>query len=115
MRTIKIIEQNGNLYFQRLTLNQRIQHIVIFFSFTLLAVTGLPLKFHHTWWGEHLYHYVGGITFAPLIHRVSAIIMTIGFVYHFFYILVCAWKYYLLPLRDRGELTVKSGLAARPP
>ena len=112
MRTINIIEKNGSLYFQRLTLNQRIQHVVIFFSFTLLAVTGLPLKFHHTWWGEHLYGYVGGITFAPLIHRVSAVVMTLGFVYHFFYVLVCAWKYYLLPLRERGELTLRSGRAA---
>ena len=110
MRTIKIIEKNGSLYFQRLTLNQRIQHVVIFFSFTMLAVTGLPLKFHHTWWGEHLYGYVGGITFAPLIHRVSAIIMTLGFVYHFIYVLVCAWKYYLLPLREQGDLTFKTGL-----
>lgn len=112
MRTINIIEKNGDLYFQRLTLNQRIQHVVIFLSFTLLAVTGLPLKFHHTWWGEHLYHYVGGITFAPLIHRMSAVVMTIGFVYHFIYVLVCAGQYYLLPLRERGELTFKSGLAA---
>jgi len=112
MRKINVIEKNGNLYFQRLTLNQRIQHVVIFLSFTVLAVTGLPLKFHHTWWGERLYEYVGGITYAPLIHRVSAVAMTIAFVYHFFYILVCAWNYYLLPLRERGELSLTSGLQA---
>ena len=110
MRKINIIEKDGKLYFQRLTLNQRLQHIVIFLSFTLLALTGLPLKFHHTSWGEHLYHYVGGITYAPIIHRVSAIAMTLGFIYHFIYVIVCAWKYYLLPLRERGELTLKTGL-----
>lgn len=112
MRTINVIEKSGNLYFQRLTLNQRIQHVVIFLSFTVLAVTGLPLKFHHTVWGERLYEYVGGITYAPLIHRVSAVAMTLAFVYHFFYILVCAWNYYLLPVRERGELSLKSGLQA---
>ena len=109
MRKINVIEKSGNLYFQRLTLNQRVQHIVIFLSFSVLAVTGLPLKFHHTWWGEHLYGYVGGITVAPLIHRVSAVVMTLAFAYHFLYILVCAWKYYLLPLREQGNLTWKSG------
>ena len=79
MRKINVIEKKGNLYFQRLTLNQRLQHVVIFLSFTVLAVTGLPLKFHHTWWGERLYGYVGGITVAPFIHRVSAVVMTLGF------------------------------------
>jgi cytochrome b subunit of formate dehydrogenase len=110
MRKINVIEKKGNLYFQRLTLNQRLQHVVIFLSFTVLAVTGLPLKFHHTWWGEHLYQYVGGIAYAPLIHRVSAVVMTIGFIYHFLYVLACAWKYYLLPLKKRGELSFASGL-----
>ena len=112
MRKINLIEKKGNLYFQRLTLNQRLQHVVIFLSFTVLAVTGLPLKFHHTWWGQQLYRYVGGIAYAPLIHRVSAVVMTIGFIYHFLYILACAWKYYLLPLRERGELTLTSGIDA---
>ncbi len=112
MRKINVIEKNGNLYFQRLTLNQRLQHIAIFLSFTVLAVTGLPLKFHHTLWGERLYGYVGGISIAPFIHRVSAVAMTLAFVYHFLYILVCAWKYYLLPLRERGELSLTSGLQA---
>ena len=54
MRSIQVIEKNGKLYFQRLTLNQRIQHVLLFVSFTLLAATGLPLKFHSTWWGPKL-------------------------------------------------------------
>ncbi len=112
MSKMRVIEKNGNLYFQRLTVNQRLQHIAIFLSFTVLALTGLPLKFHHTWWGDRLYNYVGGIAFAPLIHRVSAVIMTLAFIYHIFYILVCAWKYYLRPLRLEGRLTPASGLQA---
>ncbi len=112
MSTVKIKEKNGQLYFERLTLNQRIQHVVIFFSFTVLALTGLPLKFHHTWWGEHFYPLVGGITWAPVIHRVAAVIQTLGFVFHVFYVIVTAWGYYLLPLKKKGELTIKSGISA---
>ena len=112
MSTVRIKEKNGQLYFERLTLNQRIQHVVIFFSFTVLALTGLPLKFHHTWWGEYLCPLVGGITWAPVIHRVSAVIQTLGFVFHFFYVIVCAWVYYLLPLKKKGELTITSGISA---
>ena len=79
MRTIQVIEKNGKLYFHRLTLNQRIQHVLLFVSFTLLAATGLPLKFHSTWWGPKVYAMVGGIHYAPLLHRISAVIMTITF------------------------------------
>ncbi len=112
MSTTHVTEKDGKLYFHRLTLNQRIQHIVVFGSFTLLALTGLPLKFHHTHWGEVLYSLVGGITYAPLIHRISAVIMTLGFIFHIFYVIACAWHYYLLPLKKKGTLTVKTGLEA---
>jgi cytochrome b subunit of formate dehydrogenase len=112
MRKVNIREKNGQLYFERLTLNQRIQHVVIFASFTMLALTGLPLKFHHTWWGEHLYPLVGGITWAPIVHRVSAVVQTAGFIFHFFYVMVTAWVYHLSPLRQKGTLTLKTGVLA---
>ena len=112
MSVVSVHKQNGRLFFHRLTLNQRIQHIVIFTTFTLLALTGLPLKFHHTAWGTFLYSLVGGITYGPIIHRVSASIMTVGFVYHFLYVIVCAWRYYLQPLRRQNALTLKSGIIA---
>ena len=111
MKSVKIIEKDGKLYFYRLTLNQRIQHVVMFLSFTLLALTGLPLKFHHTAWGEHLYPLVGGIHYAPLIHRISAVAMTALFLYHIVYVVVCAWKYYLKPLKDEGTLNLSSAVA----
>ncbi len=112
MSHVHIKEKDGQLYFERLTLNQRIQHVVIFASFTVLALTGLPLKFHHTWWGEHLYALVGGIAWAPFIHRVAAVVQTLGFVFHVFYVIVTAWVYYLLPLKQKGTLTIKSGIGA---
>ena len=112
MSHVHIREKNGELYFERLTLNQRIQHVVIFASFTVLALTGLPLKFHHTWWGEHLYALVGGIAWAPVIHRVAAVVQTLGFVFHVFYVIVTAWVYYLLPLKKKDELTLKSGISS---
>ena len=112
MSHTKVIEKNGELCFERLTLNERIQHFVMFFSFTALAVTGLPLKFHHSHLGEIAYELVGGITYAPLIHRISAVAITIVFVYHVFYVVFCAWKNYLLPLKREGNLTLKNTLLA---
>ena len=112
MNHTEIIEKDGELYFERLTLNERIQHIVMFVSFTMLAVTGLPLKFHHSHIGEVIYSLVGGITYAPLIHRISAVVITIVFIYHAFYVVFRAWKNYLLPLKREGKLTLISALMA---
>lgn len=112
MQKIDIIEKDGQLFFERLSLNERIQHFLLFVSFTLLAVTGLPLKFHHTDWGSWLYGLVGGITYAPLIHRISAVVMTAVFIYHAGYALYCAWENYLKPLKNKDALTLKSGVLA---
>ncbi len=112
MRSIQIIEKDGKLYFHRLTLNQRLQHFLLFISFTLLAATGLPLKFHHTWWGPKVYALVGGIHYAPLLHRISAVVMTAVFIYHLMYVLVCGYRYYILPLKKQGTLTLKTMITA---
>jgi cytochrome b subunit of formate dehydrogenase len=112
MRTIQVIEKNGKLYFHRLTLNQRIQHVLLFVSFTLLAATGLPLKFHSTWWGPKVYALVGGIHYAPILHRVSAVVMTFAFLYHVIYVLVCCYRYYIVPLREEGKLSLGTALIA---
>ncbi len=112
MKHTDVIEKDGELYFQRLTLNERFQHIVMFVSFTMLAITGLPLKFHHSHLGEIVYSLVGGITYAPIIHRVSAVAITFIFIYHVFYVIFCSWKNYLLPLKREGNLTLINALKA---
>jgi hypothetical protein len=38
--------------------------------------------------------------------------MTLGFVFHVFYVIVCAWVYHLLPLKQKGALTLKTGILA---
>jgi len=48
-------------------------HIVIITTFLLLALTGLPLKFHYMPWAETLIGWMGGIEFARVIHRLAAI------------------------------------------
>jgi hypothetical protein len=78
----------------------------------MLALTGLPLKFHHTGWGEKIYPFVGGINYAPLIHRINAVVMTLVFIYHFIYVIICAWKYYILPLKEEGNFNLKTCLLA---
>ncbi len=55
-------------------------HIFVVSSFLGLAITGLPLKFNNTNWGKHLMDFLGGVSVAGIIHRISAII-TFGYLF----------------------------------
>jgi thiosulfate reductase cytochrome b subunit len=48
-------------------------HVVIIVTFLLLALTGLPLKFHTAPWAQTLMNLLGGIDSARVIHRIAAI------------------------------------------
>ncbi|MFH1564095.1 MAG: cytochrome b/b6 domain-containing protein [Nitrospirota bacterium] len=69
----------------RLTLNQRIQHLIVLITFFLLVATGLPVRYHDTGWAKFLINLFGGFEMRGIIHRISGVIMILGFIYHLFY------------------------------
>ena len=71
--------------FKRFTLNQRIQHIIFFTTFILLAYTGFPLKFPDEWWSRLMIASVGGFDNRTLIHHFSGLLMIGVSVYHVVY------------------------------
>jgi cytochrome b subunit of formate dehydrogenase len=60
-------------YVRRFTRSNSRMHIVIIVTFLLLALTGLPLKFHAAPWAQTLIDLLGGIDSARFIHRFAAI------------------------------------------
>jgi cytochrome b subunit of formate dehydrogenase len=66
------IDRSGQYVRRFSNLNTRL-HIIIVVTFLLLALTGLPLKFHHTAWAQLLMNLLGGVDSSRLIHRVAAI------------------------------------------
>jgi len=60
-------------YIRRFTKSNSRMHVVIIITFLLLAMTGLPLKFHAAPWAQTLMNLLGGIDSARLIHRIAAI------------------------------------------
>jgi cytochrome b subunit of formate dehydrogenase len=48
-------------------------HLTIIVTFLLLAMTGLPLKFHDTGWAQTLMAVLGGVDSSRFIHRIAAI------------------------------------------
>ncbi len=73
------------LKFKRFTLNQRIQHIIFFASFILLAYTGFPLKFPDEWWSQWMIASVGGFDNRTFIHHYSGLVMIGVSLYHVIY------------------------------
>jgi cytochrome b subunit of formate dehydrogenase len=73
--------------FERLSLNQRIQHWLLIFSFVLLVVTGLPLRYWETAPAEKAIQWMGGIEMRGDLHRFGALMLIGLFIYHLFYVL----------------------------
>lgn len=68
--------------YQRFVLSQRIEHVVMLTSFTLLALTGLPQKFAQASISDTIIAVLGGIENVRVIHRIAATVMMLGTVYH---------------------------------
>jgi cytochrome b subunit of formate dehydrogenase len=64
--------ENGQYVRRFSTMHIRL-HITIVVTFLLLALTGLPLKFHDTAWAQQLMNLLGGIGSSRVIHRFAAI------------------------------------------
>jgi len=105
---IKIKIKDGEKYFFRFTLNQRLQHIVLFSTVITLVLTGMPLKFHQSFWAMGLYSLFGGIRIAPIIHRVAGTILLLLFSYHIGYLVFTIYRGHIRPLKEKKELTIPS-------
>ncbi len=73
---------------RRFDKHQRIQHIMLFSSFILLAITGLPMKFSEWATSQWWIGVWGGIDNMRTVHHVAAWIMIASCVYHMVYLLV---------------------------
>lgn len=80
----------------RFTLPQRLEHWILFVSFTALAVTGLPQKFAGAGWAEWMIQTMGGIEMVRIIHHTAAVILILTSLYH---VVAVAYKVFVLRVR----------------
>jgi cytochrome b subunit of formate dehydrogenase len=66
----------------RYSVHIRIQHLLTFTTFLLLAFTGLPVHFFELFWAEPFNAFLGGINVTRVIHRTLAGIMIFSMIYH---------------------------------
>lgn len=72
--------------YQRFNVIERIQHVILFTTFLLLAFTGWPLKYPEVEYSKWLIGVWGGPATAGLIHRIAGIIMLLNFIWHIAYL-----------------------------
>ncbi len=76
-------------YVVRFDWQQRVQHVLMLTSFTVLAVTGLPQKFDDFAVSQWAIQAMGGLEFTRLVHHVAAWVMLFDCAYHVLYL---AWQ-----------------------
>ncbi len=69
-------------YFVRFSIKQRIEHILLMFTFTALAVTGLAEKYFDAGWGNWLIQNMGGIEVTRFVHRGFGVVFVVLAIYH---------------------------------
>ncbi len=72
----------------RYNIHIRIQHMLTFVTFLLLAFTGLPIAFIEHFWATPLNTVLGGVEVTRVIHRTLASAMIFAMVYHIFTIAI---------------------------
>jgi cytochrome b subunit of formate dehydrogenase len=79
----KARDESGKKLYQRFRPIDRFCHMLIIVSFMLLVITGMPLKFHNTWWAHAFFRALGGPGVAAALHRFGAIL---SFAYLFIHV-----------------------------
>lgn len=84
-----MIAQNvGERAYERFNVHQRLQHVLMFSSFIVLTITGLPIKYNHSQWAPVVTGLFGGFEPMLRVHLGAAVVMLASSVYHLGYLLV---------------------------
>ena len=73
---------DGSRYVIRFSFDQRIEHLVLTVSFTMLGITGLAQTFYDTLMGSFILTLFGGIDGTRQVHHVFAFIFGAQSIYH---------------------------------
>lgn len=79
----KNVDSNPIGDFYRYSIHIRVQHMLIFSTFLLLAFTGLPIHYNTAFWALPFNNLLGGLDVTRVIHRTLAVTMIFAMIYHF--------------------------------
>jgi cytochrome b subunit of formate dehydrogenase len=81
-KTLSAEYEQDIAHYHRFDLGQRISHLMMLVSFTILGVTGLAQKFIDSPISLFIFSLLGGIEVSRSIHRIAAIVLMVVSVYH---------------------------------
>jgi len=81
----KIKNQRNLMHVNRMSRFERSNHFILFITFSILVLTGFMLKFPESFWVKWLFAVGIDETIRSFIHRLSAMTMTISFIFFAFY------------------------------
>jgi cytochrome b subunit of formate dehydrogenase len=80
-------ESHGHSLYLRMSVSERIQHILLTLSFMTLVLTGFMLHFPDSWWVKHIRDLSeNAFLYRGILHRIAAVILIGTSLYHIFYI-----------------------------
>jgi formate dehydrogenase gamma subunit len=69
-------------FFQRFTLAQRWEHALLFLSFLVLFLTGLPQKYRTAGWSQQILATPEQLQLVQTIHHIAAVVLILEVLYH---------------------------------
>jgi formate dehydrogenase gamma subunit len=84
-------EPESRALYVRMTGGERIQHVSLLVSFTVLVITGFMLRYPESWWVEGLRRVWHNLFEArSVIHRVAGVVMVAASLFHIYYLALTA-------------------------
>lgn len=87
----KPVHPVGAKKYQRFTVSQRIQHLITIITFSLLVITGMPIRYPQNDYLRSFYMAMGGMSVMQFVHRAAATLLILAWIYHTIELLV-RWK-----------------------
>jgi cytochrome b subunit of formate dehydrogenase len=75
----------------RYSIHIRIQHLLTFTTFLLLAFTGMPVHYPDAFWARPFNELLGGIEVTRIVHRTLALTMIASMLYHVATLVLGCW------------------------
>ena len=76
------MSKQGNTVVLRFAASQRIEHILLMVSFSMLCLTGLPQRYSSAGWAHAILGVFGGLQQARAVHHFFAVVLLAEALYH---------------------------------
>ncbi len=110
----KLAEYRSSHLVMRLTLSERIQHVLLLVSFIVLVITGFALKFPESFWAAPIVRWEANYPIRGWVHRAAGVMLIGASIFHAIYVLFWRsggrWLREMLPrVRDVREAVHAAG------